>query len=168
MVIESTDSTFVATSLGENGVRDPDDLSVSVTAVPAAVDPATRQPPGADLGTVLAAILRCATKGVAVTSAKESSARVVVSGHGKRREDVSDFVRAVATLVSTPRGVGRVLERSVERRTVRVQLVEGGGREEDFAETDVANVKAQLLRADSVRSDSGPVRIDFELLVEPK
>jgi len=60
-------------------------------------------------------------------------------GSAESHEDVSEFMRGLANVVWTPKGIGRVVERKRDARTVRVELLSAEGSIEDFEVKDLSN-----------------------------
>lgn len=96
-------------------------------------------------GDLADAVRRVIPKGLATTVTRNVSPRVVVTGRAKTHEEVSEFMSATLSLVSTPKGWGRIVERS--GRVVRIELFEQAVAPiEDFAVEDVAGVALGDLR----------------------
>ena len=76
------------------------------------------------------AVRRVIPKGLTATVSRSANPRgIVVNGRAKTHEDISEFMLAIAKIVSTPKGFARVTERHDDH--LRVALF-AGGREEDF------------------------------------
>ena len=86
-----------------------------------------------------------------------------MNGRAKTHEDVSEFMLAIAKIVSTPKGFGRVTERHDDH--LRVALF-AGGREEDFPISALSDSRTCVgLRAEQRR---GSVFFTFRLEAEPR
>ncbi|MBL8917157.1 MAG: PilN domain-containing protein [Archangium sp.] len=138
-------------------------IAAGAVVVLAAAPPARGQQ-DAGAAAVRAAVLRVAPKGVVATSFKERPKGLLVTGRAKRHDEVADFARSLATVASTPRGLGRVLERSAERGTVRVELIEAESPQVDFAAKEVSNFVVDLRRVDRTRDE----HLEFEIDVHGK
>jgi hypothetical protein len=125
-------------------------------------------PPGGR-SELASAVSRLVPKGVVAGITEEASHRVLVTGRARSHEDVARLMRAMAGIVSTPEGIGLVIERERPSTTVRVEFFDA--RPEpilDFGAADVSAFSAELLRADADASESGGQSIDFELRLSPK
>lgn len=113
-------------------------------------------------GDLAHAIKRVVPRGVNATLSRSPSPRgILVKGSAKTHEDVAEFMRAIANIVSTPQGYGRVTERSED--SIRVELF-GGGRAKDFPLSAVSDRKTCVgLRAEERRG-----RISFTFRVDSK
>lgn len=113
-------------------------------------------------GDLADAVRRVVPQGVNATVSRSPSPRgILVKGSGKTHEDVAEFMRAIATIVSTPQGDGRVTERSED--TVRVQLF-GGGRAKDFPRAAVSDSKTCA----GLRTEARRGRLSFTFRLDPK
>ncbi|MDP1919892.1 MAG: PilN domain-containing protein [Myxococcales bacterium] len=115
-------------------------------------------------GDLADAVRRVTPKGLATTVTRSVSPRVVVTGRAKTHEEVSEFMRATLSLISTPKGWGRVVERSA--REVRIELFEQAVAPiEDFRVEDVAGVALSGLR---VVNKGGVLAFTFRVSVKRK
>lgn len=113
-------------------------------------------------GDLADAVRRVVPKGVNATVSRSPNPRgIVVKGSAKTHEDVSEFIRAIATIVSTPHGYGRVTERSDD--TIRVELF-GGGRAKDFPRAAVSDSKTCV----GLRTEERRGRISFTFRLDSK
>lgn len=111
-------------------------------------------------------------KKVWVSEFDEKALAVKLVGKASSHEDVADFMRGLSTVVWTPKGMGRVVERKRDATTVRVELLSSEGAMEDFVLNDVKPFFSaiDLKRAES-KEEGGkgsPAglstrRIDFEI-----
>ncbi len=69
---------------------------------------------------------------------------VRVKGYARTHEGVDAFMRAIATIVSTPKGLGRVVERSRSKSSVRVELFERRV-QLDFSTAEVREIRVELV-----------------------
>lgn len=115
-------------------------------------------------GDLADAVRRVVPKGVSATVSRSANPRgLVVNGRAKTHEDISEFMVAIAKIVSTPMGFGRVTERHDDH--VRVALL-AGGREEDFPISALSDSRTCVgLRTEQRR---GSVFFTFQLEAEPR
>lgn len=135
-------------------------------AIGGLVLPASAQQVDGGASTVRAAVLQVVPKDVVATKIEQRTRGVLVTGHAKEHDDVAEFMRSLGNLVSTPRGLARVVERSAERKTVRVELLDGEAGAIELSAKELSNLEVELLSAERNRTEGG--RIDFVLLVQPK
>lgn len=110
-----------------------------------------------------------APKGVVVTRFDKDVCGRMLTGHAKTHEDVAEFLRVVATVVSTPMGMGRVVERKREGPTVRVELFsQDGGALVDLPAADAAGVEVELVETNTKRSASTGQVVEFKIHVQSK
>lgn len=113
-------------------------------------------------GDLADAIRRVVPKGVSVTVSRSPKPRgiVVVKGSAKTHEDVSEFMRAIANIVSTPQGYGRVTERGGD--TIRVELF-ASGHARDFPRAAISEPKTGA----GLRTEERRGKISFTFRVDP-
>lgn len=114
---------------------------------------------------LLDALSSAVPKKVFIGEFDEKSNSLKVLGSGESHEDVSEFMRGLANVVWTPKGIGRVVERKRDARTVRVELLAGGdGAIEDFEVKDLSNFFTGVELKTSEQSDQkGKTSVKFEL-----
>ena len=117
---------------------------------------------------MLDALATATPKKVWLSDFNEQSNNVKLVGKAMSHEDVAELMRGLATVVWTPKGMGRVVERKREAATVRIELLSGEGSIEDFAVTDVSAFfsNIDLKNATSVNDKTAGAserRIDFEI-----
>jgi len=95
-------------------------------------------------------------KKVWLTGFDEKSNAVKMTGRAASHEDVAEFMRALQSVVWTPRGMGRLIEQKRDAVTARVELMGAEGAVEDFPTKSIAAffTRVDLKRADS-RAASG-------------
>lgn len=111
---------------------------------------------------LMASIRQVVPPGVTVVRVDRllNGARVI--GSGARHEDVAALMQALSTLVQTPEGVRRVVER--RPGLVRVAMPGAdGGTLIDVAEKDAVAWKVTLTRAASPKKKGGAVAFDITL-----
>lgn len=81
---------------------------------------------------MLDALATCIPRKVWITNFDELNAGVKILGIGESHEDVSEFMKALSTIVWTPKGIARIVEKKREASSARVELLTGDGAMEDF------------------------------------
>ena len=76
---------------------------------------------------MLDALATAIPKKVWLTQFDEKSNAVKMTGKAASHEDVAEFMRALQSIVWTPRGMGRLIEQKRDAATARVELVGGEG-----------------------------------------
>ena len=117
---------------------------------------------------MLDALATATPKKVWLSDFNEQSNNVKLVGKAVSHEDVAELMRGLATVVWTPKGMGRVVERKREASTVRIELLSGEGSIEDFAVGEVSAFfsNIDLKNATSVSDKTAGAserRIDFEI-----
>lgn len=114
---------------------------------------------------LLDALTTAVPKKVFIGDFDEKANNLRVLGTGESHEDVSEFMRGLANVVWTPKGIGRVVERKRDARTVRVELLAGGdGAIEDFEVKDLSNFFTGVELKTSEQTDQkGKTSVKFEL-----
>ncbi len=115
-------------------------------------------------GDLASAVRRVIPKGLTATVSRSANPRgLVVTGRAKTHEDVSEFMRGIASIVTTPKGFGRVTERHDDH--LRVTLF-AGGREEQLPISALSTASTcEGLRTEQRR---GSVFFTFRLDAEPR
>ncbi|MDP3234594.1 MAG: PilN domain-containing protein [Myxococcales bacterium] len=113
---------------------------------------------------LLDALSSAIPKKVFVADFDEKANSVRVTGTGESHEDVSEFMRSLANVVWTPKGIGRVVERKRDARNVRVELLSAEGAIEDFEVKDLSNFFTGVELKQSEQFDNkGKPNVKFEL-----
>ena len=122
--------------------------------------------PVKDLG---AAVSRIAARSVTVSRVDAVGSSLTVSGTAKTHEAVAEFVKDLASLVRTPLGLGRDVERKRDQSiTVRVELLSKAKPElMDFARTELESFDVELISAQKISLDGGSV-VRFEVSIRPR
>ncbi len=117
---------------------------------------------------MLDALSTATPKKVALTDFEEKSSAVKLIGKAASHEDVADFMRSLAAMVWTPKGMGRVVERKREAATVRVELLQTEGAMQDFAVNEVAPFfsNIDLKKAESKTGDKATGAISGSVTFE--
>ena len=109
-------------------------------------------------------------KKVWLTSFDEKANAVKMTGRAASHEDVAEFMRALQSIVWTPRGMGRLIEQKRDSAFARVELVGGEGAVEDFPAKSISNffTRVDLKKAESKAPQSGgsssaPRIVEFEI-----
>ncbi len=117
---------------------------------------------------MLDALATATPKKVWLVDFNEQSNLVKITGKALSHEDVAELMRGLATVVWTPKGMGRVVERKRDAPQVRIELLSGEGSIEDFLVSEVnaffSNI--DLKQATSVVDKSAGAserHIDFEI-----
>jgi type IV pilus assembly protein PilN len=87
---------------------------------------------------MLDALSTATPKKVVLTEFEEKSSAVKLTGKAASHEDVADFMRGLASIVWTPKGMARVVERKRDATDLRVELLSTEGAMEDFKVGEVA------------------------------
>ena len=109
-------------------------------------------------------------KKVWLTGFDEKSSAVKMTGRAVSHEDVAEFMRALQSIVWTPRGMGRLVEQKRDSGTARVELVGAEGAVEDFPTKSISNffTRVDLKKAESKAlvgggGSTGPRIVEFEI-----
>jgi type IV pilus assembly protein PilN len=81
---------------------------------------------------LLDALATAIPKKVWLTDFDERSNAVKIQGIAGSHDDVAEFMRGLATVVWTPKGMGRLVEQKRDSKTSRVELFGAGGSIHDF------------------------------------
>jgi type IV pilus assembly protein PilN len=117
---------------------------------------------------LLDALSTAIPKRVWLSDFDEKANAVKIQGVAASHDDVAEFMRSLANVVWTPRGMGRLVEQKRDAKTSRVELLAAGGTIEDFPSSDVGSffTNIELKRAeqkDSGKKDLGVKTVDFEI-----
>ena len=119
---------------------------------------------------MLDALSTAIPKKVWLTGFDEKSSAVKMTGRAVSHEDVAEFMRALQSIVWTPRGMGRLIEQKRDSAFARVELVGGEGAVEDFPTKSISNffTRVDLKKAESKAPQSGgsssaPRIVEFEI-----
>src|SRR5712692_1960391 len=99
---------------------------------------------------------------------EEKSNVARIHGTALNHDDVAELMRSLASVVWTPKGMGRLVEQRRDAKTSRVELLGGGNAIEDFAVADVGafftNIELRHAEQRETKSTSGASKIvDFEI-----
>jgi len=117
---------------------------------------------------MLDALSRSIPKKVWLTGFDEKSNAVKMTGRAASHEDVAEFMRALQSVVWTPRGMGRLIEQKRDAVTARVELMGAEGAVEDFPTKSISAffTRVDLKRADSKNSSGAGTTariVEFEI-----
>jgi|RhiMethySRZTD1v2_1073278.scaffolds.fasta_scaffold105781_3 type IV pilus assembly protein PilN len=100
---------------------------------------------------MLDALATAIPKKVWLTGFEEKSNAVKMIGRAASHEEVAEFMRALQSIVWTPRGMGRLIEAKRDAATARVELVGGEGAVEDFPTSAISSffTRVDLKKAES-------------------
>jgi type IV pilus assembly protein PilN len=118
---------------------------------------------------MLDALATAIPKKVWLTGFDEKANAVKMTGRAVSHEDVAEFMRALQSIVWTPRGMGRLVEQKRDSQTARVELVGGEGAVEDFPTKSIGSFfsRIDLKKAEQKASGSStpgaPRLVDFEI-----
>jgi type IV pilus assembly protein PilN len=114
---------------------------------------------------MLDALATAIPKKVWLTQFEEKSNAVKMMGKAASHEEVAEFMRALQSIVWTPRGIGRLIEQKRDASTARVELVGGEGAVEEFPTSAISNFFSRVdLKKAEQRAPQGGVRtVDFEI-----
>ena len=105
---------------------------------------------------------------VYLSTFNEANNNVKLGGRALSHEDVAEFMKSLSTIVWTPKGIGKVVERKRDATTVRVELHSQGGAIEDFSVAEVSNFFTSIDLARAVQGEdrvgsSTFKRVDFDI-----
>lgn len=108
---------------------------------------------------------------VAINSFEESNSTVKLQGRAVSHEDVAEFMKSLSSIVWTPKGIGRIVERKRDALTMRVELLAQGSEIVDFTLSEVSNffTNIELAKASQVdeRINNNPVkRVVFDISLQ--
>jgi type IV pilus assembly protein PilN len=119
---------------------------------------------------MLDALSTAIPKKVWLTNFDEKANAVKMTGRAASHEDVAEFMRALQSIVWTPRGMGRLIEQKRDAARVRVELVGGEGAVDDFEPKQIANFfsrvdlkKAEQKAPASAAASSSTRLVEFEI-----
>ncbi|MBE2253657.1 MAG: PilN domain-containing protein [Myxococcus sp.] len=113
---------------------------------------------------MLDALSSAIPKKVFVSDFDEKASAVRIVGTGESHEDVSEFMHGLSNIVWTPKGIGRVVERKRDARTVRIELLSAEGSIEDFEAKDLSNFFTGVeLKTSEQFDNKGKPNVKFEL-----
>ena len=117
---------------------------------------------------MLDALSTAIPKKVWLTQFDEKANAVKMTGKAASHEDVAEFMRALQSIVWTPRGMGRLIEQKRDAATARVELVGGEGAVEDFPTSSISNffTRVDLKKAESKSGGSGAAAAGAPRIVE--
>lgn len=97
---------------------------------------------------------------------KNNIARIL--GTAVNHDDVAELMRSLASVVWTPKGMGRLVEQRRDAKTSRVELLGAGNTIEDFAVADVGafftNIELRHAEQRETKGASGASKtVDFEI-----
>jgi type IV pilus assembly protein PilN len=115
----------------------------------------------------LDALAEATPKKVWLNSFEEKSNAVKLQGTAFSHEDVGEFMRGLAQMVWTPKGIGRVVEQKRDARSARVELLDGDGSIEDFNVSEIGAFFTAVELKKATQKDSkdefANKSVDFEL-----
>ena len=87
---------------------------------------------------MLDALATATPKKVWIADFNEQSNLVKLSGKAMSHEDVAEFMRSLATVVWTPKGMGHIVEKKRDSNNVRIELLTGEGAIQDYTTGEVS------------------------------
>ncbi len=117
---------------------------------------------------MLDALATAIPKKVWLQDFNEQSNQVKLTGSAMSHEDVAELMRGLSTVVWTPKGMGRVIERKREATNVRVELLTGEGEIREYGVAEVSaffsniDLKGATLVTDKTAGSAG-TRVNFEI-----
>ena len=113
---------------------------------------------------LLDALATAMPKKVWVTDFDEKGGGVKMTGNAESFEDVSELMRGLNTIVWTPKGMGRVVERKRDGSGVRVEIIQGESSIVDFTAAEVSYFFSNLeLKSTEAAGGKGAKAVKFEL-----
>ena len=113
---------------------------------------------------MLDALSTAIPKKVWLVGFEEKSNAVKMTGKAASHEDVAEFMRALQSIVWTPRGMARLVEQRRDAKTARVELVGGDGAVEDVPISAISNffTRVDLKKAEQKSDKAGRV-VEFQI-----
>ena len=107
-------------------------------------------------------------KKVWLTDFDEKSNAVKITGLAASHEDVAEFMRSLANVCWTAKGMGRLVDQKRDAKTARVELLASGGSIEDFKVMDVGffftNIELKKAEQREAKKEFGAGKmVDFEI-----
>ncbi|HKD42159.1 MAG TPA: PilN domain-containing protein [Myxococcaceae bacterium] len=108
-------------------------------------------------------------KKVWLTDFDEKSNAVKITGLAASHEDVAEFMRSLANVCWTAKGMGRLVDQKRDAKTARVELLASGGSIEDFKVMDVGffftniELKKAEQKEAAKKEFGGGKMVDFEI-----
>jgi type IV pilus assembly protein PilN len=113
---------------------------------------------------LLDALSTAMPKKVWVTDFEERQGGAVLSGGAESFEDVSELMRSMNTIVWTPKGMGRVVERKRDGSSARVEILQGDAAIVDFASNEISYFFSNLeLKSTEAVAGRNAKAVRFEL-----
>lgn len=116
---------------------------------------------------MLDALLTATPKKVWLVKFDEKAGKVQVEGSALSHEDVADFMRQLAAVVWTPKGMGRLVEQRRDAKTSRVELLAQDSAVEEFPVADIkpffSGVVLQTATAEAGRGVNDRATVKFKL-----
>jgi len=113
---------------------------------------------------MLDALSTATPKKVSLTEFDEKQSAVKLTGRAASHDDVADFMRGLAAMVWTPKGMGRVVERKRDATTIRVELLTTDGEMQDFSVSEVAPFFSNIdLKKAESRTEKNQTTVAFEI-----
>lgn len=112
---------------------------------------------------LLDALSSATPKHVWIGEFKEENGAVRIAGKGYSHEDVAEFMKGLQSVVWTPKGVGRIVERKRDSPFVRVELF-GTGALDEFNNTEAKNFFSNVdLKSANQSGGDRDRRVEFEI-----
>lgn len=113
---------------------------------------------------LLDALATAMPKKVWVTEFDEKGGAVKMQGNAESFEDVSELMRGLNSIVWSPKGMGRVVERKRDGSGVRVEILQGESSIVDFTAAEVSHFFSNLeLKSTEAAGAKGAKAVKFEL-----
>jgi type IV pilus assembly protein PilN len=113
---------------------------------------------------LLDALATAMPKKVWVTDFDEKGGGVKMIGNAESFEDVSELMRGLNSIVWSPKGMGRVVERKRDGSGVRVEIIQGESSIVDFTAAEVSYFFSNLeLKSTESAGGKGAKAVKFEL-----
>ncbi len=113
---------------------------------------------------VMDALALAIPRKVSISTFTENNLAVTMHGEALSHEDVAEFMRGLAGLVWTPKGMGRVVEKKKDGSSLRVELIAQDGTIEDFVPGDVKNFFTDIDLKSAEQKDSTAGRtVSFDM-----
>jgi type IV pilus assembly protein PilN len=112
---------------------------------------------------LLDALSSATPKNVWISEFREDGGAVRITGKGYSHDDIAEFMKGLQTVVWTPRGIGRIVERKRDSPTVRVELL-GTGALDDVGNGEMKQFFTNVdLKSASQSGGDRDRRVDFEI-----
>ncbi|GEL70625.1 PilN domain-containing protein [Myxococcus virescens] len=116
------------------------------------------------------ALASATPKKVWVKTFAETNNAVSIDGSAVSHDEVAEFMRGLNSVVWTPKGMGRLVDRRRESKTSRVELLTAEATIEEFPEAQVTpfftNIDLKNASQSKETQTGAPVLVDFKIMLK--